>query len=417
MIITLAYLYGPRNAGDMALNIGALDIINKLNNLNINAISRFSEKHECFGETVKYLGDLYDNVKIVPFPVNYDRNEKKPLKNFLEVAKGSFMYVPRIEKPITGKNEIIQAIEKSDYLIFNGGNLLFSRNIKDNLRLKGILYPVYIAEKINKPYIFLPQSIPSLENSSGKKKILRIINDSKLSLFRESNSVRKIYKNGLNNENVFPDLAFFIDKINRTKSNEILKNKNLNNVKYVPIILRATSLGDQGQLSEKEQANTIKLISNTIKKIISSGMNPLFIIQTKSDIEFTKKCKLAIEDYLDLNVPLLEEYDPLVLRGIYEKAQAVITFRLHAAIFSLSVGTKTIGIYRKIWGPKMPGIFKDFGIEGWCFNIESGRVYSHLAERIFEVILSNNSALSDVKEMINNERSRLVSVLANAISS
>lgn len=408
MRVCLAYIYGPRNAGDMALNLGAIDLLKQISGIEIIGISRFAKEHDGYQSTVEYINKIYKNIEIVPFPINYDRNKGSSILRISAFCKGSMLYFPTIKHPLLTKTEVYKIIESSDWFVFNGGNLLFSRGFKDNLRLQGILYPIRLAEKLSKPIGLLPQSIPSLNNAWGQKIVYNAIKKSKFCMFRESSSAEKIFNKRQSEGKVFLDLAFFIGKNNDRKANELINKYNLAKGRFIPIILRVSSLGDQGTLSKIERNQTLELVKSIVKVIETNGLKTVFVVQTVQDKEFTSQCR---EDILSsgINAPIIEEYDPLILRSIYKFAHSVISFRLHAAIFSLSVGTKTLGIYREIWGPKMPGIFKDLGLKDFCFNIEKNADLQNLVTVISSKI-KETIPLFDyyVSDKINSQKEKIL---------
>lgn len=415
MKVVLVYLYGPRNAGDMALNLGAIDLMKRIYGIHLSGVSRFAKDHESYSQTTEYLNKVYGNLPVIPFPVSYDRNNTSRLSQLLAYLRGSLLYFPALGHSILGEDSVREAIEAADLVVFNGGNLLFSRNFKDNLRLRGILYPLLVAQKLSKPYIFLPQSIPSIENQAGRRKIMQVIDQSEFCMFRESNSAKKILHDNFENR-VFLDLAFFIENTDLVRASILLKNNGLKEREFIPIILRATTLGDQGELSANEKSKTLELVKGVTKKAVSNGLKPALVVQTVKDLSFTKECKEEILKSLGVEVPIIEEYDPLVLRGIYEKAHMVVSLRLHAAIFSLSVGTKTIGIYRKIWGPKMPGIFGDLGLAEDCFELS--QVIDN-SDSFFKMLCSPNerepSLCTYMFESISYHRERVLNAITDSV--
>jgi polysaccharide pyruvyl transferase WcaK-like protein len=374
--ITLAYVYGPRNSGDMALNIGALDVLRSCGDFNIFAVSRFAEDHPDYLETKRYLENLYRNVQVVPFPVLYDRKTQTKIEKISSFVKGGFLYFPTIKQSFLKNNKVYECISKSDLVIFNGGNLLFARDIKDFFRLGGITYPLQLARDLKIPYGFFPQSLPEITFSQGRKLVSKLMNDSHFCLFRESASLEKAQELGVQGGEHSLDLAFFISRTDELRANQIMAGNELIEKKFVPIILRTSSLGDQGTLSEEIIEDVLEWTKELVSSLLEQSMDPVFVVQTRQDLDVSLNAVESIAKSRKeiQSVPVIEEYDPLVLRGLYKKAKAIFTFRLHAAIFALSVGTPAIGIYRKEWGPKMPGIYKDIGVPEMCIESENKQI-------------------------------------------
>ena len=117
---------------------------------------------------------------------------------------------------------------------------------------------------------------------------------------------------------------------------------------------------------------TVDLAVTARDELSARGLTAVFVIQTRADVRITREC-LELLGSLGEPAPVIEEYDPLVLRGLYSLARGVITFRFHAAIFALSVGTPALEIYRPIWGRKAPGLFADLGIPDLCMTPDEFR--------------------------------------------
>ncbi|MCR4403016.1 MAG: polysaccharide pyruvyl transferase family protein [Firmicutes bacterium] len=410
--IVIVYIYGPNNAGDMALNCGAVDVLQSLGDVRIVGISRFSEHHPGYSATVRYMRSAYSSVGMLPFPVDYDRHSQSLIRQAIGFLKGSLLFFPSIDCPLTGDNAVLKAIRSADYVVFNGGNLLFSRSLKDNLRLRGILYPIACAKAFDKPYGFLPQSIPDLANRAGRETIESFLREARFCFFRESVSSRTVELGG-SSQCVFPDLAFFIQRTDHEAAMSILASSKLRIGEFVPVVLRASSLGDQNELPDRDRRETTELVGDLFLKLRAMGLQPVLVVQTLQDKRISE-ASARQGRYLGVEVPIIEELNPLVLRGIYQRAYCTIAFRLHAAILSLSAGTPAIGIYRTAWGSKMPGTFDDLGLRRLCFDFRDLR-HNQLLD-IDELIAFSRKALMDVAKRIDHERLRMRECLANAMN-
>jgi polysaccharide pyruvyl transferase WcaK-like protein len=365
----IAYMYGPRNAGDTALNYGALDLLNAVGDFQITGLSRFSFNHDGYRHSKEKLEPAYPNFYLIPFPISYDRHTMSVREQVSAHIRGTSMYLASVlNLPHRQAYELDTAIKESDHFPFNGGNVLFSRGYKDIMRLAAILYPLSRAASFNKPVAFLPQSIPARCGLGGRW-IRGYLDRAWLVSFRESISYRGVDLNS-NNTLCTLDLAFFIDRMYKGGAESILKRHELKPYQFVPVLPRAMTLGDQSYLPQHEYDGTIRLILRLCKGVMEMGFSPLLIVQVQTDIKVARDCQAALAADGCI-VGLEEEYDPFVLRALYASARAVFTMRLHAAIFALSVGTVAIGFYRSIWGQKMPGTFSDLGIGDLCFALDA----------------------------------------------
>ena len=59
------YLYGTRNAGDMAICVGAIELL-RAQGYDITMVSRFSEAEDEYQISKNYITEYYPDVKISP---------------------------------------------------------------------------------------------------------------------------------------------------------------------------------------------------------------------------------------------------------------------------------------------------------------------------------------------------------------
>ncbi len=397
--VTLAYIYGLRNSGDFALNLGALDILTQIYDINkINMISRFSEKSKEFLIIKDYLNDYYGEVNIIGSPFNVDDITQNPLKKQLNITKAgtkllSGLAFPKLTESITS-DPALKAISESKFLFCNGGNLYhWNKYRKSYSYTYGVSFPFLYARKVGVPYGFLPQSIGDIEGN-GIKMLKPLFEDSKYFLFREEISKDKFKKTFNLDYPFFLDLAFYIKHIKEKEAINIINEKEMGKDDYICFTLREEKLGDIGNL-EKEK---IDIIENKIKSIIDYIINDLekkvlIVCQTKKDLPFT----IRISNYYSSTgkVEYIEEYDPLILKGIYKNSLTLIAMRLHSAIYSLSVGTPVIGIFDRQWGPKLPGTFGFFNMKD-----KANEVYTCQTSDIINQINDNMKNKNRLKERI-----------------
>ena len=367
--VLLSYIYGPRNAGDMGLNLGAIDVLNRVGAFRIVGLSRFGAASDQYALTRTYLAEKYPNLQIVPYPIAYDRWRQGKTGRLRALLRGGAMLARTLCGDQGSAGDLADHLAEADILLFNGGNLLFARGVRDLPRLLGILYPVFLARGIGKRYGFLPQSIPGLDSAIGKRIVTSVLRGASFVHFREGMSARKVSVGDTVVTRDVLDLAFYIEAIDGDSATALMRKHGLVERRFVPIIVRVTTLGDHGILAPADMRRTVSNVCDLCARISDEGHRPCFVVQTSTDMDVSRRCQQAAAA-LGVNTPVLEEYDPLILRGLYAQAKAVVTYRLHAAVFALSVGTRTFGLFRSMWGQKMPGTFAALGIPGMCTCID-----------------------------------------------
>ena len=340
----LVYSYSAKNAGDLAITLGALDLLSKTDH-NITTISRYSANDVQFIESEQYLRQRYSEVEILPSPFGLNRESSKI--GLLRQYLSGFLKILGIK----GNQEFKRKISGFDRVYFNGGNLLRCDSLTDLVRLVALTYPLKIAIKAHIPVVILPQSTVRV-NYFGRKVLKSVLNASKGVYCREELSFREL-------QNHFPkaplrlttDMAFFIDHSipeKRTKTNRIA------------ITARSQTIGDLNDLPMEKQDEIRKQLTQICQKLIRRGCQVIFVVQTKKDLDFTNSIySLFNEEHQ--KVDLVENYDPIELLKFYSTCDLLIGMRLHSIILALAVGTSCIGFFEESWGVKNQGVIEAYG--------------------------------------------------------
>jgi len=373
--ITIAYAYGPQNAGDFSLNLGTISLLSEIyDKKNFYMISRFGEDSPDFKESKKMLTKYEPDVSLIPCFFDVDRYRQTRFQRSLNMGKAAAEYIHYTKMPGAGINSdspAVKAINESEFVFCNSGNLFYWNEYRrrDLAYLYGIVFPFKYAQRIEKPYGFLPQSIGDIQGL-GKLLMKDLFEKAQFFTFREPISKEKFLETFGEEHPVFLDTAFFIDSFEHDIAKEILDEVDLDENNFISITIRTAKLGDVGSLEEEKQSDIIQKLQKLIDHNLSEyDHDVLLVCQTKKDRDSTRLLKLIYED--EHRVKIIEEYDPVVLRSIYRHSIFLIAMRLHSAIFSLSAGTPVIGLYKEEWGPKMPGTLKLLDLEDSVFEISS----------------------------------------------
>lgn len=376
--VSLIYTYGLRNCGDIAINLGALDILLSMG-LKIKLFSRFDKNHPEYSENEKYLKSIYPDIQYFegPFKLNRKQNIfKRNMDNFQ-----GLLTITGIRKD----NKFIENFIDSDLVVFNGGNLFRSKIIADYLRLIGLMYPLKIASDYNIPYIIFPQSAYKID-FIGEVILKKYIKKCKHIWSRELLSYNYLkQKFNISNISQTLDLAFYISKNKMMNQKELEQYDfilNKKQSKIIAITLRCETIGDLKKFNKYKIDKIFSVISNTINYLILKNYEIVFVIQTYKDrnttYEFCKKYKV------NNKIKIIEENNPVVLKKLYRNVDILIGMRLHSIILALSSGVPAIGYFDKDWGFKNPGLMEEFNLP-----------YKFIEDDIENLI-------EDVKYIINN---------------
>ncbi|MCF1680002.1 MULTISPECIES: polysaccharide pyruvyl transferase family protein [Tetragenococcus] len=386
------YLWGRKNAGDMAISMGAASLLIE-KGYDVTFISKFTENQSDFIDSKQYIESYFKQVTVEPGIFELDRE-----KSFMQMCKYYLNGIKKIMIPSKNK-KLANYIKEFDLICLNGGNLLRGEKLVDYARLVALFYPFVVGKQSNKRMIILPQS--TAENSFiGTEIIKRSLKNFDLVCVRENISYEKL-KEKMGNVNFFKttDLAFYIkDSVLATKKfNKKYEATIKKNEENIAIVLRGTTIGDLGNLNNSQRQEIATNIINYVTKC-SDQQNIFFVVQTLKDQEFTKYVINRIKR--EKQPIMIVENDTMVLREIYKNMEYVVAMRLHASILAMSSKTPVIGYFNKNWGGKNQGIMEEIGMP-WTYD---GQKLIELTERI---VKKEEAYKGNIENFITHEKSEI----------
>ncbi|WP_345843821.1 polysaccharide pyruvyl transferase family protein [Shewanella algae] len=398
--IVLFYGYSQHNAGDMAITIGALDLLVSLGNVRITVVSRFDENSILFKSSREYLLSRYPNLEILPCPFILDRDGStyNQLKNYCL----SLLTLLGIRK----RGFFKKVIQNSDLVFFNGGNLIRCSSNADFIRLIALFKPLRVAKSLGKKYFILPQSSAKI-NSFGRKMIGKTLDDASLTFVREELSYNKLvneYPNALLHQSY--DCALFVkDKFKLAEK----KSKS----KSVAITVRGLGLGDLADLPTIERDLIKSRVLDIAKKASLEGYEIIFVVQTEKDYTFTNEIKTEFDSCTvinsDGNSTLFHSDDPIALAKFYSNIDLLVGMRLHSIILAVSQGTPCYGVFHEDWGLKNPGFMNLFGLKFELIHDKSE------LESIDSYCAENVGFYASSKDKIETERDFIIKTIESSL--
>lgn len=387
--ISLAYGLGWRNSGDMSINQGSIKYINKLyESTTPRVISIQPEESEEFEKSKQKLSCDGLRYNMIGGPIHYDPRTQSTLEKYFHLSGDALRYAldllnaSILNGPL--KSTMAQEIRNSDFLFYNGGNLIHhNRSIA---YLLGILYPMQVAKRYNIPYGVLPHTIFDIEGRY-EPLIRSLLEGAEFVWTRDGRSYDYLSSdfslstpvlNGL-------DTAFFLSEPRIDSSGGMDKEENPQRIAVVP---RFSTLGDTGDLQEDDAEIQFKQF---LTELTDRGHDVILTVQTKIEEDWVEQNQAILDGN---NVDMFTSYDPSELRAHYDEVDLLVTMRLHAGIFALSVGTPAIGIHREEWGPKTPGTWENLGIKEFSLSHEEMTVKRLLA--LCERVFNNYSELQEI---------------------
>lgn len=334
------YLYGPENAGDLAICLGTIGFLRRYG-IDVTMVSRFDGAASDFAASCDMVRAHYPEVEVVPGMFALDRSAGSAAVA-TQYAAGAAKLLLHI-----GNARMFELVERADVVLFNGGNLLRCASATDAIRLEALFHPIHIARRMGKRVVCLPQSTATV--SPRWKPFL----GRKLALFdevfvREGASLERL-------RSLYPelhfskstDMAFFMDDLEGAPRSVGSR---------AAMIVRGTAIGDIGELEKARQDELLGAFANFAKA--HPELAYTVVVQTKKDRVLSEQ----LVGLLPNGAALVEEHDPFRLLSIYKSMDVTLSMRLHAAILSLRAGTPVIGMFDKDWGLKNVGVMSDYGM-------------------------------------------------------
>lgn len=208
--------------------------------------------------------------------------------------------------------------------------------------------------KQGKKIILLPQAFGPFNNKEVKKAFLTIVECSTCIYARDEISYKHLV-----------DLVGIQDKIRLapdfTNLLEGIEDKKYNNLKMRPCIIPNTRMIDKQ--SESSGENYYSLISSIINRLIDRGLEPFILVHEINDVELSDNLKKSVKK----EIPVINEENPLLLKGIIKNCSFVISSRFHGLISSLSQGVPCLGAG---WSHKYRMLFQDYKCLDLLMNVE-----------------------------------------------
>ena len=401
--ILVYYLYSQKNAGDMAICFGLLDLLSELKDCEITMVSRYSKKDASFFESKQIINKYHPNVIVKPGYIGFDR-----AGSFFSKAKAYFKGFFLSLFPFFSKR-IKDDITNCDLILFNGGNYLRCNSFTDRLRLKALFTPLKIAKKRGKSIFCMPQSTAKAKNQGSINTLKKYCKVFDQIFIREPISYSYLIQQSVGSKaDIIQscDLAFFTKDLYKSDVPAIVYNSKKK--KRIAVNARVTGIGDIGYIDQ----NKITLIESFYKNLILRNKERYdfsFVCQTEKDYAFMKHLYdelLANENNTNLN--FYKSDDAYELKSIYSKHDLLISMRLHASILAISSGTPVIGFSFDEWGFKNKGILNQFGFKN----------FTKPDDIVAEIdCIFNTDVLSSNKEMISVYKNEILESLNQFLGS
>ncbi|PSP83114.1 hypothetical protein BRC96_09430 [Halobacteriales archaeon QS_6_64_34] len=402
--LTLAYAYGCRNAGDFAINEGTLALLERtIPGVDVTAVSRFDSDSPEYSRMADEL-----ETTLVGGPISYDPESQSRPAQLAALARNGLQYGVDVASVADGRSvhsALYEEITDADALLFNGGNAIHYSPSHGSLPyLLAMVYPLQVARRNDVPYGLLPQTTFELEGAP-KRLVRPLLEDAEFVMTRDAITFDYLSEFGLSTQLINGvDTAF----LNGTPS---VGERSPDGPSHIAVVPRFSSLGDTGELDEAS-ARMEDTFLTYLDRLVKAGHEVTLTVQTEIDEAWADRHRDRLGE---IGVGYYGSYDPDELRAHYAEQDLLVTMRLHAAIFALSVGTPTIGVYRDEWGPKTPGTFRTLDIPEYAIPWNEATVET-LESLTDDAIDENRELAAHVADNVTMRTEALVSDFRTALT-
>lgn len=402
MKVTVFYGYSADNAGDMAITVGVLDLLNERFD-EISIFSRYYDGSISYEQSKVYLENKYNNLKVLPCPFILDRTAGV-IKSFYNYSYSCLKYFGLISN-----DSVQKEIDESSLVLFNGGNLLRCTSLVDFLRIKALFHPFKYASKKGVPYIVLPQSTSGV-NWYGHKELERMLDNANAVYIREEKSFNKL-ESSFPNANILRscDAALFIE-FQRENRNCYFKGYNFDN-KTVAITIRAFTLGDLKPFGEDKMKSICKRVIDFVVQASFEGYSCTFVIQCEKDRTISERIISSLHDMHSINCKTFSSNDPVELGLFYKNCDLLFGMRLHSIILAVANGTPCYGYFDESWGLKNPGFMNMFDLS---FEFIDSSVEKE-SLNISDYVESNGHVLNKFKNITEGYKDDIIHQVMNSL--
>jgi len=313
--------------------------------------------------------------------------------------------------------ESFDALVESDGVVIKGGGYLHTYGkLEDLYYLWFGLYYVFLAKRLGKKVIMLPNSIGPITGTLNRLFFNFIAKKIDLLYVREKISLSYIQEMGISDSKYGFDLGYY------AKASEIkpgLKKIDKDSNYSIGVTLRPYRFPNSINPQEKYQ-EYISSIANFCNSY-PPGNKFYFIVQVQGPSAHETDL-IAINDVVkqlgsEVNYEIIDDsYNYKELMSIYREMDFVVGTRFHSVIFSQIVGTPALAI--AYGGNKSRGIMRELDLEEYVIDID--KIDASKLKSIVDELLRNINTyrvkLTKIDALIDADRKKIIQEIKSVIN-
>lgn len=293
----------------------------------------------------------------------------------------------------------VDIFRKADGVFVKGGGFIHSYGGLTSLYyIYFSLYHIILAQSLGKSVYVMPNSFGPFKGPFVANIIKKVMSKCKLVTSRESISAKQLSYLLRKKIDVFPDLAFFLEKADLCNIEHVLDNIPFKEKQCVAITARPYRFPGHNNPFQAYRDYKNALIS-FIKWLDGNDFYPVLVVHTRAirQHESDKTCisEIAKKIATECQFSIIDDdtLDCRQLKTIYSQFDYIIGTRFHSIIFAMSEGVPGIAI--TYGGNKGDGIMRDMNLSKYAIPI-SDLSFEILRSRFEELIESRQNVLDNI---------------------
>jgi colanic acid/amylovoran biosynthesis protein len=254
-----------------------------------------------------------------------------------------------------------------------------------------------------KKIILLPQAFGPFEDQRVKEAFVKIIECADLVFPRDKISYEYVLNLNCSTKNIklAPDFTNLVQPV--------LSGNKYTELFYRPCIVPNSRMIDK--TSPQKGKIYISFLNSVIDQLIKADLQPFILLHEVNDLDLG----LSLQKHAKRKIPLVQELNPLVAKGILGKTSFVISSRFHALISSFSQSIPCMGIG---WSHKYEMLFQDYQCPNLLVNLDDKLainrekldllINSQSRSNIIEIVSRNSKHQKELSQRMWAEVNKLI---------
>lgn len=310
-------------------------------------------------------------------------------KNILDFNSISYLLPQIFRKWLINKWGIVT--EADIDIVFDASGFAYGDQWGE-LEIKNLANALHRFKNKKKKYFILPQALGPFSRKKDIQRLGNAFHKASLICTRESVSYEHVYgiDNSLSNLKIYPDFT--------NLTNGIRPSYYKNGIKKVVIIPNVNMINERN-LKKGWSKSYINVLIDSVKVIKGMGFEPVLLNhEGKGDGDI---CQSVIDSF-DFSIELIEESDPLKVKGIIGESKAIICSRFHGCVSALSQNIPCLGTS---WSHKYEQLFSEYSSSENILEANFTREDIHEALERAIINVDNESYRAKVKNFKSQSQS------------